>query len=82
MAIPGINNWDFSILKRVNFTEHQSFEFSVSATNIFNHAQYVPGMSAMLPRLATPAATFATMLEPNTQTFNQPKRCSPTIRAI
>ncbi len=38
-----INNWDFSLLKRVNITERQSLEFSAQALNIFNHAQYVPG---------------------------------------
>ncbi len=38
-----INNWDFSLMKRVNITERQSVEFSFQATNIFNHAQYVPG---------------------------------------
>jgi hypothetical protein len=43
LATPPINNWDFSLLKRVNVTERQSVEFSFQATNIFNHAQYVPG---------------------------------------
>ena len=38
-----INNWDFSLLKRVNITERQSLEFSFQATNFLNHAQYVPG---------------------------------------
>ncbi len=38
-----INNWDFSLLKRVNFTERQSMEFMFNALNLFNHAQYVPG---------------------------------------
>jgi hypothetical protein len=38
-----INNWDFSLLKRVNITERQSVEFTFNALNIFNHAQYVPG---------------------------------------
>ncbi len=38
-----INNWDFSLLKRVNVTERQSVEFSFNALNIFNHGQYVPG---------------------------------------
>ncbi len=38
-----INNWDFSLMKRVNITERQSLEFTFNALNIFNHAQYVPG---------------------------------------
>ena len=43
LATPWINNWDFSLLKRVNITERQAIEFQFQATNIFNHAQYVPG---------------------------------------
>ena len=43
LATPWINNWDFSLLKRINITERQSVEFQFQATNIFNHAQYVPG---------------------------------------
>jgi Carboxypeptidase regulatory-like domain/TonB dependent receptor-like, beta-barrel len=43
IATPWINNWDFSLLKRINITERQSIEFQFQATNIFNHAQYVPG---------------------------------------
>ena len=38
-----INNWDFSLMKRVNITERQSLEFTFNALNVFNHAQYVPG---------------------------------------
>ncbi len=43
LAIPHINNWDFSLLKRVNITERQAVEFQFQAVNIFNHPQYVPG---------------------------------------
>ncbi len=43
IALPHINNFDFSLLKRVNITERQAVEFQFQATNIFNHAQYVPG---------------------------------------
>ena len=44
LALPHINNWDFALMKRVNITERQSLEFLFQATNIFNHAQYVPGL--------------------------------------
>ena len=43
LAAPHINNWDFSLLKRVNITERQSVEFNFQALNLFNHSQYVPG---------------------------------------
>jgi hypothetical protein len=38
-----INNWDLSIIKRLTFKEHYSFEFGAGAYNVFNHAQYTPG---------------------------------------
>jgi len=41
---PPINNWDFAILKRVNITERQAITFQFQAANIFNHAQYAPGV--------------------------------------
>ena len=31
-------------MKRVNITERQALSFQFQATNIFNHAQYVPGV--------------------------------------
>ncbi len=43
IATPWINNWDFSLLKRINITERQSVSFQFQANNIFNHPQYVPG---------------------------------------
>jgi hypothetical protein len=38
-----INNWDLSLLKRLTFREHYSFEFGAGGYNVFNHAQYTPG---------------------------------------
>jgi hypothetical protein len=44
LSTPNINNWDFALLKRLNITERQQLQFIFQATNIFNHAQYVPGL--------------------------------------
>ena len=38
-----INNWDFSILKRLSFTERYKFEFGMGLLNAFNHPQFTPG---------------------------------------
>lgn len=73
LAMPRISNVDFSILKRVNFTEHTSFEFSASALNILNHAQYIPGFISDVQPLGYTGSNVLAMLEPNTETFNQPK---------
>jgi TonB dependent receptor len=43
IAAPRINNWDLSILKRVNITERQAVEFNFQALNVWNHSQYAPG---------------------------------------
>ena len=73
LAMPHINNFDFSILKRVNLTEHTSFEFSAQALNIFNHAQYVPGYVSDVAPLGYTGSNVLSMLEPNTSGFNKPQ---------
>jgi carboxypeptidase family protein len=37
---PGINNWDFSVIKRTKVTELQSIEFRGEFFNLLNHAQF------------------------------------------
>jgi len=37
---PGINNWDFSVLKRTKVTESQQIEFRGELFNLLNHAQF------------------------------------------
>ena len=41
---PGINNFDLSLAKRINITEHKAFEIRADASNAFNHAQFTPGL--------------------------------------
>lgn len=72
LAMPGISNFDFSILKRVNFTEHTSFEFSAQALNLLNHAQYVPGFISDVAPLGYTGGNVLSMLEPSTEGFNKP----------
>jgi len=43
LQMPRINNFDMTLLKRVNITERQSIEFQCQAMNLFNHAQYIAG---------------------------------------
>jgi hypothetical protein len=38
-----INNVDVTLLKRLSFREHYSFEVGAGAFNVLNHAQYTPG---------------------------------------
>jgi len=36
---PGINNWDMSLFKNINFTESMYIQFRVETYNTFNHTQ-------------------------------------------
>jgi hypothetical protein len=68
-----INNFDFAIVKKINFTEHTSFEFSAQASNVLNHAQYLPGYISDVAPLSFTGTNVLTMLIPGTPAFNQPK---------
>jgi hypothetical protein len=73
LALPHINNWDMTIVKRLNITERQSFEFQAQALNLFNHAQYVPGYLNLINSLGYTGDEI-NMLKPQSSTFNQPQK--------
>jgi hypothetical protein len=73
LALPRTSNMDFTVVKRFNITEHQSFEFQAQALNIFNHAQYLPGNISDSYNLTYTGNNVLAMLEPDTSTFNKPK---------
>lgn len=73
LPMPHINNFDFTVVKRINFTERQSLEFQAQALNLFNHAQYVPGYINDVAPIGYTGNNVLAMLEPDTSTFNQPK---------
>jgi hypothetical protein len=70
LSTPVINNWDFSLLKRLNITERQSVEFAFQATNIFNHAQYVPGYISDVAPIGYTTGVVTNGLKPGSPTFN------------
>jgi hypothetical protein len=49
---PGINNWDFSLLKNTMLTERFNLQFQAQFFNIFNHAQF------LTPNGLMPASNF------------------------
>ena len=76
LALPHVNNWDFGLMKRINLTERQSLQFQFQATNLFNHAQYLPGnISDVSPltNISFTGANVLTTLEPNSPSFNKPQ---------
>jgi hypothetical protein len=38
---PGVNNWDFTVIKRTPFRERYSWEFRAEFFNLWNHAQFL-----------------------------------------
>ncbi len=66
-----INNWDFSLLKRVNITERQSIEFTFNALNLFNHAQYVPGYISDVAPIGYTSGVVRGALLTGSTTFGQ-----------
>ena len=58
---PGVNNWDFAVLKDTRISERVNLEFRAELFNIFNHAQFlsssVGGISGF--NVATGASTTA-----------------------
>ena len=38
---PGINNWDFALLKNTFITERINLQFRGEFFNVFNHAQFI-----------------------------------------
>jgi hypothetical protein len=51
---PGIDNFDFALLKDLRFTETKMFQFRVEAFNAFNHAQFY-GAAAVNGNISTSA---------------------------
>ena len=70
LAAPHINNVDLTFLKRLNITERQVIEFQFQATNIFNHAQYVPGYISDVAPLGYTGGNVRSVLLAGDPTFN------------
>jgi hypothetical protein len=54
---PGINNWDFALLKNTMITERFSLQFRAEFFNIFNHAQFLTPSGITGFNIGTGAAT-------------------------
>ena len=54
---PGVNNWDFAVLKDTAISERVNLEFRGELFNIFNHAQFLTPSGITGFNIATGAAT-------------------------
>jgi hypothetical protein len=73
LAMPRTNDFDLSVVKRVNITETQNVEFQAQFLNFFNHAQYLPGSISDVVPLGYTGSNVLDMLIPGSPSFNQPK---------
>jgi Carboxypeptidase regulatory-like domain len=74
LQLKPINDVDMSILKRITFTERFRVEFRASASNLFNHAQYVGGFINDVAPIPSPGfiGPQKNMLLPDNPDFNNP----------
>jgi hypothetical protein len=72
LRMPGINNWDFSVVKRFNVTETKKLEFKGFFYNSFNHPQYIPGTLNTV--VAKDSAETRNHLIPGNRVFNDPSQ--------
>ena len=74
LQLKPINDVDMSILKRITITERFRVEFRASASNLFNHAQYVGGFINDVAPIPSPGfiGPQKNMLLPNNPDFNHP----------
>jgi hypothetical protein len=57
---PGVNNWDFAVLKDTSISERFKLEFRAEFFNIFNHAQFLTPSGITSFNSATGASTTGT----------------------
>jgi len=62
---PGVNNWDFAVLKNTQINERFNLQFRAELFNIFNHAQFIAPSLIGLSNF-NPASTTASFGSINT----------------
>jgi hypothetical protein len=74
LAMPVTNDFDFTIMKRINITERQSVQVQAEFFNLFNHPQYLPGNISDVAPLGYTGGNVLNMLTPSDPSFNQPSQ--------
>lgn len=76
-TLPGrpINNVDVNLAKNFNFTESIRIQFAAQFLNLFNHAQFVPGLVNRIdnPVILNNGPSVRAYLTPGSTTFNNPE---------
>src|SRR5262249_58419339 len=72
LATPRTNNWDFTVVKRINTTEKTNLEFVATAFNIFNHSQFIPGSVNTVNSIGYTTEAALAFVRANNGAFNDP----------
>jgi hypothetical protein len=73
LQLDAINNFDVTALKRFTITERFRVEFRASATNVFNHPQYIGGFLNDVGPIGF-TGSEAGFAQPQNSSFNQPSQ--------
>lgn len=69
-----INNVDLSLTKRFQVTERFRFDVGARASNLFNHAQFIPGNLNDIGEVSSADPIIRNYANPASSIFNQPER--------
>ncbi|MBL8228554.1 MAG: TonB-dependent receptor [Bryobacterales bacterium] len=73
LRLPGINNFDITVAKKINISESKFFEIRGEAYNALNNSQFVPGfVSSVAPRVGLSGNAVGNILLPQHPNFNRP----------
>jgi hypothetical protein len=72
LATPRTNNWDLTVMKRINTSERTNLEFSASAFNLFNHSQFIPGSVNTVNSIGYTTSAATAFVRANNAAFNDP----------
>ena len=78
LQMPGINNVDLAVLKRLSITERASVEFGAQVLNVLNHAQFIGGALNDIRSVSQTSAAATTYLVPGSTNFNRPELTFPS----
>lgn len=78
-----IDNFDLTLVKKLNITERFRTEFAIQALNALNHPQFVLNRLNDIASGGTTSSTIQNMLKPSSGNFNHPENLLPSnARAV
>lgn len=90
LALPRINNWDVTALKKFSIREGVEVDFGAQALNVLNHAQHVPGSLNQINSIGYTSTEVTNALQAGSPLFgafnqvfsNQPRSLGLSLKFI